>query len=216
MKTLDSSSTFEIISGTTYIKKAAIREVDAGVIIAGEIKVAISLGVSFGGSFRVGSGDNKVFADSNGTVFSDDSGSNPNVQIASYAGGDAGVMFRQGATVRCFLQHNGTKLTFDLGSSSTMGTIQGCNDVNSQILKALSSSNPETTSAPLYSAGGGWIAGTLDVVGALRIHDRIKKDSSDGWTPGLYDGDNVISFKWDGTGLKAKVDATDLGYITIT
>ena len=47
------SAPFEIISGTTYIKKAAIREVDAGVILAGNITVALSLST---GSLSAGSG----------------------------------------------------------------------------------------------------------------------------------------------------------------
>lgn len=44
---------------------------------------------------------------------------------------------------------------------------------------------------------------------------KIKKSSSDGWTPPLYDGDNTIEFQWAG-GLKVRIDGTTVLNITTT
>jgi hypothetical protein len=48
----------------------------------------------------------------------------------------------------------------------------------------------------------------------LLISNRMEKLSFDGWTPGLFDGDNTIYFKWDGFNLKVKVDASEMTITT--
>ena len=53
------------------------------------------------------------------------------------------------------------------------------------------------------------------ITGDLSLGLSMKKTSSDGWTPALYDGDNNISFKFDAGSLKVKIDSTEYT-ITIT
>lgn len=43
----------------------------------------------------------------------------------------------------------------------------------------------------------------------------IRNVTNDTWTPRLNDGDNTISFKWDGSNVRVRVDNSDVGAIDL-
>ncbi len=82
---------------------------------------------------------------------------------------------------------------------------------------------------PLFQAYDvtGNLAVTITGTGGVALSDakplqmgefsQIKKSSSDGWTPPLYDGDNTIEFKWaGGTGLQIRIDGSTVLNIATT
>jgi hypothetical protein len=177
---------FEIVSGATYIKNAFIQQVAAGKITAGTIDVALALGVL--GTFDAASGDNAFHVDSNGAKFGTPSG--VHVEIRQYTTGAAAVMLYNGATLKGFWTYDGGT-TFDNGG----GVIQNVSTVNSQVLKALSSSDPRTIDAPLKTSGGAWIEKTLDQRGKAYFNDET---SFNGKMKLL--GTNHLEFNQDGSG----------------
>ena len=156
---LTGASVFEIIGGTTYIKRAAVREVDAGVILAGTVNVALALGTL--GTFTASSGANRFFTDNNGSIFGDPAG--PHFAFAN-VGSSAQLVFRDGAANKGFIDTSDTYGTIlDLGLGGGGGKIQGVRSLSSQFIHAFSSADPRGTDAPLSSNGGCWVAQSLDV-----------------------------------------------------
>lgn len=61
----------------------------------------------------------------------------------------------------------------------------------------------------IYCAGDGWVRcnANFEAAGTLQVGGEIKKITSDGWTLGLNDGDNVLSLRWSSRP-ELKVDAS--------
>jgi cell division septum initiation protein DivIVA len=208
---------FKVTGGTVYIDRAVITEVTAGAILAGTISVALTLtavsiiagslsastitggtisGTSFtGGSVAIGSGVNRFSADTSaGAVLGDPSG----VNIKAFNDGSfTGLYIRSVSTTKAFLGvHNSTGIvTLDLGGGGS--SLQNVTTVNAQTVKALSSSDPRTTDAPLYSSGGCWVERTLDVRGDGHFNANLFANGSinvNGGSPSFpgysFNGDN--------------------------
>ena len=187
---LTGSNVFEIIGGTTYIKRAAIRELDAGVILAGTVNVALSLGVL--GSLNAGSGFNAFSVDGNELNFG----------LAKFANYGPGTQFglRDGSgDVAGALAAGGYAALFanGLGGGSTLNKFGLlCPTVEAQ--------------TQFYSLSGG-----MDLGGNISVAGDLRRRVANGWTPPMYDGTNSISLKWDSGQLRVLVDASDVGYVNL-
>lgn len=206
---LTGSNVFEIIGGTTYIKRAAIREVDAGVILAGNITVALALTT---GSLSGGSGANAFSFSSSGAILGDSAGANSRF---FNNGSVSGLYLRSGSTIKGFFGIDASGYpTLDL-SGTGPGTLQGAGLVSTQRFQAFSTNDSRGSTTAIYTLGGAYISQTLDVLGPLYAAGSIytggsiRKVTSDGWTPAMWDGDNALAWRWDGSDLKVKVDATE-------
>lgn len=89
------NTAFEIVGGVTYIKKAAIRQVDAGVILAGTITVALTLTAA---TIDVGSGIDRLYADGNQLRYGDPSFANARMDAITATA--VGFFLNNGATIR--------------------------------------------------------------------------------------------------------------------
>jgi hypothetical protein len=192
---LTGASVFEIIGGVTYIKKAAIRQVDAGVILAGAITAALSIGS--GGSLSAGTGANRFYTDPNGTILGDPAGTN--FQFTSN-GGVTTLLLRSGGTTKASWTYTGGQITFDMGDPAN-SFIQNLAQLESQKVRALSSTDPRTTDAPLSTSGGAWIGASLDLRGRGYCANGL--DVAGGVS---FDGSNRISLRWVGAALQLWVD----------
>lgn len=167
---------------------------------------------TFRGTLSVGSGANRTVTDTSGTEFGDDSTYHFKFENRS---GSSALVLKNGATVLGFFANSGTGIFLDLSSTGSISV----GDVNAQKLSALSSSDPRTSGAPLYSGGGAWIEKSLDVRGVLDVVGAISGASL---TVGgratvnavRYPGSaNDIAFYWDGSNVRVTVDGTLNGTI---
>lgn len=186
------------------ITSAKIVSLDAGKITAGNITVALNL---TSGSITAGAGsDNEVQIDSNGFRVGRSTGGSFRAKQYSAGYAYAGLFDSTGAVKSSWI-YNGD-VTFD-GGGAVNSRIQNFDKINSQNVKALSSSNPRTSDAPLATSGGGWIGSDLDVRGTLYANNDV-------YAQGIrYAGftGNRISFGWNGANVKVYVDGTVQGTI---
>lgn len=163
---------------------------------------------TFRGTVAIGSGTNRFYVDTSGTKIGDTSASH---FTFADVGGYSVLTFKNGGTTKGFI-------TVDSGTGSILnlkgGNLDEIGTLNAQKAKALSSANPRTTDAPLYTAGGAYVGADVDVIGNLGIDGRFEKRTSDGWTPPLFDGSNIISFQWNSGQIRVLVGATDVGGLT--
>jgi hypothetical protein len=154
---LTGSAVFEIIGGTTYIKKAAIREIDAGVILAGNIDVALNL--TSLGKFTAGSGYAAMVIEQNQVTFGDFTWKqygSIGTELRAVNGYENAAMYS--TTSGAVVIANNT-LTGKAAVMFSDGTIR-----SNSVIQNTSSDDPRTSGAPLYSAGGAWVGGSLDVL----------------------------------------------------
>jgi hypothetical protein len=78
-------------------------------------------------------------------------------------------MLKNGTTFKGFWSFDGPNPVLDLSG----GVLQSAALVGSQRVQVFSTSTPRTIDSPLYCAGGGYIAGTFDVIGALYANGGV-------------------------------------------
>jgi hypothetical protein len=203
-------------------------KIEAGAVTAGKISVTnlaainANLGTVTAGSLtasayvQVGTGASQVLVNTSGFKIGRDT--DYHILGAAYAADQSALMFYNGSNVlKGFLTLNSGGIVLS-GTNQNGDQISSFGLVSSQVVKALSSADPGTTDAPLYTAGGAWIAKTLNAAGNIEIagFNRLQKETSDGWSPTLFDGAHDLEFRWDGSDLQVRIDHSTVRTITTT
>lgn len=230
VKTMDASSTFEIISGTTYIKKAAIREVDAGVILAGTITAALTITSPTinGGTISIGSGSANCSITSSQFTYGSrfklynisssiawmtfNPSETTDKQIALY-GSSSGAAILFGPDAQAIDVHNG--FVYNTGDAKFKSIVVGLNgDINlyrdsANVLRSDDTFWPAALKSTYLEAG---ITTAVDVKDVnFRVYSGATQNARIDYTNGRYyvQGTAVLNTRYTG----APADATDLSSV---
>ena len=135
--------------------------VAADKIAAGNITVAVNVS---SGSIKAASGTaSETLINSSGIQVGRDA--DYHLKLASYLSDQSALMFYNGSNaLKGFITLNSSGITIS-GTAASGDSISSFNNISGQLLRAFSTTDPRTTDAPLYTAGGAYIAKSLDVLG---------------------------------------------------
>ena len=178
-----------ILAGTINVSiELTAATITAGTINGGTINAAVINATDInggtmdaaditGGTIEIGSGTSRFRVGPNGvgapgTQFGLDSGTNPNIFISDNSGVPA-ILFQLGTTTVASIVITSLGQLAISGNLSASSEINSFEVISSQILRAFSSADPGTSSAPLKSEGGCWIEKSIDVRGNARLNANL-------------------------------------------
>jgi hypothetical protein len=209
-----------IVAGKLSVATLSAISANLGAITAGSLNaVSITAATISSGTIDVGTGAGRFIAGNTTLIIGNPAGNR--LEISTTTFGD-GIALYQGVYSSSLLRmyfnnyrgilttHNGfTGDTFTLYPDVLEYVPTG---VGILYTRYTGDSITFLNDTNIYRAGANHLKtdDALEVTGILHLGATIQKTSQDGYTIGMYDGDNTISFKWDGAALKVKIDATEM------